>query len=234
MHDPREHGTFSIVACDPERTFWGVAVTTMPPSVGAVVPWARWRTGAIATQAYSNYQYGPAGLALLDRGLAAEDVVRRLTRSDSGRESRQLGIVDRRGNAAAWTGKKCLSHALHVTGEGFSCQGNILASDEVIHAMARAFETSRGSLGARMMGALRAGLAHGGDRRGHQSAAMLVAHRERWMKPIWSDHWVDLRVDRSKRPVQELARLLAADERETRRFLAQRERERRARRARRG
>ena len=222
MYGKWEYGTFSIAACDPERRFWGVAVTTKPTSVGAIVPWAEWRVGAIATQAMSNYFYGPRGLDLLRRGLAADEVVRRLTRADPKRDHRQLGVVDRRGRAAAWTGSKCLEHALHQTGEGYTCQGNILASASVVPAMAKAFESARGSLGSRMLRALKAGAREGGDRRGIESSALIVVHREPWYQSSWSDYWTNLRVDRDRRPLQELDRLLRLDEAETRRFLAQR------------
>lgn len=232
MRDPREHGTFSIVACDPDLAYWGVAVATKPPSVGALVPWAEWKVGAVATQANVNYFFGPRGIDLLRKGLGAEEVVRRLTRSDPGRDHRQLGVVDRRGTSSAWTGKKCLSHALHVTGHGFSCQGNLLAADEVVPAMAKAFESSRGSLASRMMKALDAGAAQGGDRRGMESAAVLVSHRERWFPEHYPSFWVNLRVDRSRRPVRDLGRLVTIDEAETRKFLAGRAREARRRRGR--
>jgi uncharacterized Ntn-hydrolase superfamily protein len=222
MYGRWEHGTFSIVACDEARRFWGVAVATKPASVGAVVPWAEWRTGAIATQAMSNYYYGPRGLDLLRRGAAAEEVVRQLTRADGQREHRQLAVVDRRGRVAAWTGAKCVDHALHQTGDGYSCQGNMLASASVVPAMATAFEASRGTLGSRLLRALEAGAREGGDRRGTESAALVVVHRELWFSKSWSDRWVDLRVDRHRRPIPELGRLLRADEAETRRFLAQR------------
>ncbi len=222
MYGKWEHGTFSIVACDAERGFWGVAVSTKPASVGAVVPWAEWRTGAIATQAMSNYFYGPQGLALLRKGLSAEEVVGRLTRADAQREHRQLGVVDRRGRSAAWTGKKCIEHALHQTGEGYSCQGNMLASDTVVPAMAKAFESTRGTLGSRMLNALKAGAREGGDKRGMESAAMLVVRHESWFDPAWSDNWVNLRIDRDPQPIQKLERLLRKDEAETKQFLAQR------------
>jgi uncharacterized Ntn-hydrolase superfamily protein len=228
MYGKWDHGTFSIVACDPDRAFWGVAVSTKPASVGATVSWAEWRVGAVATQAMSNYYYGPDGLALLRRGLSAEEVVSRLTRADAKRAHRQLAVLDRRGRVAAWTGPKCLDHALHLTGEGFSCQGNMLASAEVVPAMARAFESARGTLGSRLLKALEAGAAEGGDRRGIESAALVVVHREPWFDRSWSDRWVDLRVDRHARPLRELARLVRADEAETRRYLAQRARAARA------
>jgi len=232
MRDPREHGTFSIVACDPDRAYWGVAVATKPPSVGALVPWADWKVGAVATQAMVNYYFGPRGIELLRRGLGAEEVVRRLTRSDPGREHRQLGVVDRRGGSAAWTGSKCISHALHVTGDGFSCQGNLLAADEVVPAMATAFESSHGTLAARMMKALEAVAREGGDQRGMESAALLVVHRERWLPKIYPSFWVNLRVDRSRHPIRDLARLVRVDEAETRKFLAARARQAKRRRAR--
>lgn len=222
MYGRGEHGTFSIVACDPDREFWGVAVSTKPMSVGAVVPWASWRTGALATQADTNYQFGPLGLAALRKGLSAEQVVRKLTTADPKRDHRQLGVVDARGRAAAWTGAKCLDWAGHVAGDGFSCQGNILANDRVVPAMVRAFEAKRGSLAQRMHGALVAGARAGGDRRGMESAALLVVHREAWFDKAWSDRWVDLRVDQHARPVVEIGRVLRLDEATTRRFLASR------------
>jgi uncharacterized Ntn-hydrolase superfamily protein len=224
MYGKWDHGTFSIVACDADRKFWGVAVATKPTSVGAVVPWAEWRIGAIATQANTNYYYGPRGLDLLRKGCSADEVVRRLTRTDDRRERRQLAVVDRRGRAAAWTGSKCLEHALHQTGNGYSCQGNILASATVVPAMAKAFESARGTLASRMLRALKAGAREGGDRRGLGSAALIVVHREPWFQAGWADHWTNLRVDRHRRPIGELERLLRLDEAETRRFLAQRAR----------
>ena len=138
-------GTFSLVACDAELGQWGVVVATKPTAVGAVVPWAEWRVGAIATQADTNQWYGPRGLAALRQGLPAPEVVRRLTRSDPGRVRRQLGVVDRRGRAAAWTGSKCQDWAGHHVGEGFTCQGNLLANETVVPAIAREFERTRGA-----------------------------------------------------------------------------------------
>jgi uncharacterized Ntn-hydrolase superfamily protein len=221
MRDPRVPGTFSIVACDPDRSFWGVAVATFPPAVGAICPWGEWKVGALTTQAWSNYYYGPRGLDLLRKGLDAETVVRRLTRADPGREKRQLGVVDRKGRAAAWTGAKCSEHALHQIGDGYTVQGNLLAAASVVPAMATAFESARGSLAQRMMRALVAGAAQGGDRRGLSSCAILVVHRERGMPSHVPDHWVNLRVDRSRRPLADMEKLLRADEAGTRRFLAE-------------
>lgn len=132
MYGRDEYGTFSVVASDVDHGFWGVAVSTMPMAVGAVAPWAEWRVGAVATQAWSNYSYGPKGLALLRKGVSAEQVVARLPRADPDRDRRQLGVVDRRGRAAAWSGSKCMDSAIDVIGEGFACQGNIVASDAVV------------------------------------------------------------------------------------------------------
>jgi len=232
MYGRGDHGTFSLVACDPERRFWGVAVSTKPMSVGAIVPWASWKVGALATQANSNYQYGPLGIEALHKGLSADEVVRKLTRGDPKRDQRQLGVVDARGRAAAWTGSKCLDWAGHVTGDGFTCQGNILANDRVVPAMVRAFESKRGSLAQRLYAALVAGARAGGDRRGMESSAILVVHREPWFDRAWSDRWVDLRVDQHPRPVAEIGRILRRDEAATRRFLASREARLRRRRAR--
>lgn len=222
MYGRAEYGTFSLVACDAEREYWGVVVATKPRSVGSIVPWAEWPVGAIATQAEANYHFGPRGLALLRRGQSADEVVHRLTRADSKRERRQLAVVDARGRAATWTGTKCREWAGHVAGEGYSCQGNILANERVVPSMARAFERSRGTLAHRLYQALTAGERAGGDRRGMESAAILVVHRERWFDPAWSDRWVDLRVDQHSDPVAELGRILRTEERSTRRFLAAR------------
>lgn len=200
--------TFSVVAADLERNEWGVAVQSKFVAVGSVVPWAAAKVGAIATQALANAKYGPDGLALLKRGLSAEEVVHKLTLSDQGRDERQLGVVDAKGRAAAYTGKKCMEWAGHVVGEGFSCQGNILLAPEVVQAMAHAMESTPGDLADRMFAALGAGQKMGGDRRGQQSAAMLV------VKPGGSyggtiDRYIDVRVDDSPTPIEELKRVFA-------------------------
>jgi len=222
MYGRPEHGTFSLVACDSERRFWGVVVATKPTCVGAVDPWALWPAGAIATQAQTNYHYGPRGLVLLRRGLSAAEVVRRLTAADPKRDHRQLGVVDARGRAAAWTGSKCMDWAGHVTGDGFTCEGNILTSERVVPAMVKAFEQARGTLAHRLYTALVSGERAGGDRRGMESAALIVVRRERWFDAAWSDRWVDLRVDQHAHPVAELGRILQKEEASTRRFLAAR------------
>ncbi|HEY8416307.1 MAG TPA: DUF1028 domain-containing protein [Thermaerobacter sp.] len=202
--------TFSIVAADPEEGLWGVGVQSKFLAVGAVVPWAEAGVGAMATQAWANVAYGPEGLELLRRGLPAEEVVRRLVEADPGRDHRQLGVVDARGRAAAYTGKACFEWSGHRVGDGYACQGNILAGPGVVDAMARAYEEARERgqpLEDRLIAALRAAQAAGGDRRGQQSAALLV------VKPKggyggFNDRWLDLRVDDHPQPIEELARLV--------------------------
>ncbi len=199
-------GTFSIVAHDPERGEWGVAVQSRFISVGAVVPWARAPVGALATQAFANVGYGPEGLRLLAEGVGAEEVVRRLTAADPKRDHRQIGVVDAKGRAAAFTGKSCLDWAGHEVGPGFACQGNILFGAGVVSAMARGFETTPGDLPERLLAALAAGQREGGDRRGMQSAAMLIV-RVGGGYDAGSDRWVDIRVDDHPSPIEELKRV---------------------------
>src|SRR6476659_7471068 len=138
--------TYSIVACDLDAAQWGVATQSKFLAVGSVVPWAAAEVGAIATQSYANPQYGPDGLALLRQGLGAEEVVRRLTEADEGREQRQLGVVDAHGHAATFTGSECHDWAGGRTGEGYAAQGNILVSGETVDALAETFEASKGAL----------------------------------------------------------------------------------------
>ena len=203
---PARFGTFSIVACDLSRGEWGVAVQSKFISVGSVVPWGRARVGAIATQAFANVRYGPEGLALLEKGRSAEEVVRSLTDADDRRDDRQLGVVDARGRSAAWTGSKCLNWAGHQVGEGYACQGNILFAPEVVTAMARTFESTPGDLPERLLASLASGQREGGDRRGLQSAAMLVL-REKGGYDEGSDRWIDVRVDDHPSPIEELRRV---------------------------
>lgn len=184
-----------------------MAVQSKFLAVGAVVPWAQADVGAIATQAYANPSYGPEGLNLLRSGLSAEEVVQRLTQADEGREHRQLGIVDAQGRAAAFTGRECYDWAGHVVGPGYACQGNILAGERVVQAMAEAFEGAKGPLAERLIEALRAGQAAGGDARGQQSAALLIV-KEKGGYAGLTDRWIDLRVDDHPEPIEELARLL--------------------------
>ncbi len=199
-------GTFSIVAGDPASGVWGIAVQSRFISVGSVVPWAEAGSGAIATQASANTRYGPEGLALLRQGLDAGEVVRRLSEADRGRDDRQFGVVDRAGHAAAFTGKKCMEWAGHEVGDGFTCQGNILFGPAVVRAMARAYEATPGDLIDRLLAALTAGQREGGDRRGMQSAALLVVKSGAGYGG-GNDRWVDLRVDDHPSPIEELKRV---------------------------
>jgi uncharacterized Ntn-hydrolase superfamily protein len=200
--------TFSIAAWDPnsQPEEWGVAVASKFLAVGAAVPWARAGAGAVATQALANLAYGPEGLELLASGSSADEVVHKLTGADDDREHRQLGVVDARGGAASYTGSECFDWAGGRTGEGYCCQGNILTGADVVDRMAEAFERSEGELTVRLLAALRAGDDAGGDRRGRQSAAVLVV-REGGGYGGGIDTVVDLRVEDHAAPVTELERL---------------------------
>jgi len=199
--------TFSIAACDLEAKQWGVAVQSKFLAVGSVVPWAEPEAGAIATQAYANPSYGPKGLELLREGLSASEVVERLTGEDDDRDGRQLGVVDASGAAAAWTGSSCLDWAGHRTGQCYSAQGNILISGATVDALAETFEASTGRpLAERLLEALAAAQAAGGDSRGQQSAALLVVQRKGGYAAL-SDVLVDLRVDDHEQPIDELGRV---------------------------
>jgi uncharacterized Ntn-hydrolase superfamily protein len=203
--------TYSIVACDGEQ--WGVAVQSKFLAVGSVVPWAEPHVGAVATQAYANPRYGPRGLELLAQGLDAEQVVARLVAEDEGRDERQIGIVDAAGGSAAWTGPACPDWAGHRTGAGYAAQGNILTGRETVDALAETFEGSAArSLAERLLDCLAAAQAAGGDRRGQQSASLLVVERDGGYAKL-SDSLVDLRVDDHERPVEELRRLHALHDR---------------------
>ena len=199
--------TYSIVACDLEAKQWGVAVQSKFLAVGSVVPWAEPGVGAIATQAYANPSYGPTGLALLREGLGASEVVERLTSEDEGRDERQLGVVDGQGAAASWTGPGCNEWAGHRTGPGYAAQGNILVGEETVGALASTFEgNTQLSLAQRLIECLAAAQAAGGDRRGQQSASLLVVQRDGGYAGL-SDVLVDLRVDDHERPIEELRRI---------------------------
>lgn len=202
--------TFSIVARDPKTGELGIGVQSKFLAVGSAVPWARADVGAVATQAWANVSYGPRGLALLEEGLTASEAVERLIAEDEGREHRQLGIVDRHGNAAAYTGAQCMHWAGHHVGDGYTCQGNILVSEETVSAMARAYEGSAHlpHLADRLVAALAAAQAAGGDSRGKQSAALYVV-RAGGGYAGFNDRLVDLRADDHPEPIEELSRLLA-------------------------
>ncbi len=202
---PPRFGTFSIVAHEASSGTWAVAVQSKFISVGSVVPFAEVGAGAVATQALANVAYGPDGLALLRTGLSAEEVVSKLTSADPERDHRQLGVVDAKGRAAAFTGSKCMDWAGHEVGDGFACQGNILFGPAVVRAMARTFEGSRGDILDRLLAALAAGQREGGDKRGMQSAALLAVKKGGGYGG--TDRWVDLRVDDHPSPSEELRRV---------------------------
>jgi uncharacterized Ntn-hydrolase superfamily protein len=199
--------TYSICACDLEARQWGVAVQSKFLAVGSIVPWAEPLVGAIATQSYANPRYGPDGLALLRQGASAEEVVERLTAADDLRAERQLGVVDAHGRGAAYTGDECNEWAGSRTGASYAAQGNILVSAETVDALGETFEATAGNpLAERLLDCLDAAQAAGGDRRGQQSAALLVVGPEQGYAGL-SDVFVDLRVDDHTRPLEELRRI---------------------------
>ncbi len=200
--------TFSIVGFDPATNEWGVAVQSKFVAVGAVCPWAKAGVGAIATQSYANTNFGPQGLKLLAEGKNAQEVMEILLASDPGREKRQVGIVDSRGNAATFTGAECHDWAGGITGQHYAAQGNILVSEETVQALADTFVSSTGSLAERLLEALAAGQAAGGDSRGKQSAALLIV-QEGAGYGGFNDVKVDLRVDDHEQPITELKRVYA-------------------------
>jgi len=199
--------TFSIVAFDPETGDLGVAVQSKFFAVGRVVPFAAAGVGAVATQSYANTTYGPRGLEMLRDGRSPAAVVEALLADDDGRAQRQVGIVDATGSAANFTGDACLSWAGGRSGANYAAQGNILAGPQVVDAMASTFESADGDLASRLLVALAAGQAAGGDARGRQSAALLVV-REGAGYGGYDDRYIDLRVEDHERPIEELSRLL--------------------------
>ena len=204
--------TYSIVACDLAAGQWGVAVQSKFLAVGSVVPWAEPHAGAIATQSYANPRYGPDGLALLREGRTAEEVVEALTAADEGRDERQVGVVDGAGRAATYTGTACHEWAGGRTGDGYAAQGNILVSAATVDALAATFESnSHLELAERLIECLAAAQAAGGDRRGQQSASLLVVEKDAGYAKL-SDTIVDLRVDDHERPITELNRLYSLHE----------------------
>jgi uncharacterized Ntn-hydrolase superfamily protein len=214
-------GTFSIIAFDPATNEFGVGVQSRAFGAGAAVPYAKAGVGAVATQASANRTYGPKAIALLEQGLSPEEIVKKITDEDEGRDTRQVAVIDAKGRSAVYTGKNVIDrnnnpkdpvhfggYAGHVTGKNFSVQGNTLASVEVVKAMAAAYEAGKGSMAERLMDALDAGQSKGGDTRGMQSAGLLV------VKPLdpksngTVERIVDVRVDDSENPFKELRRLL--------------------------
>lgn len=199
--------TYSIVARDPKTGQLGVAVQSHYFQVGPVVPWALAGVGAVATQSLVNIAYGPLGLELMQAGYTAEQAVRAVTNGDEHADLRQVAMVDAAGNVAAYTGARCIPAAGHKTGAGYSCQANLMERHTVWGAMATAFENTNGPLAERLLAALDAAEAEGGDIRGRQSSAMLVVAAQSTGKP-WIDRQVDLRVEDGDEPLQELRRLL--------------------------
>lgn len=198
--------TFSIVAVDPVAEECGVAVASKFLAVGSAVPWARAGVGAIATQSNANTTYGPRGLDLLERGMDPASVIDRLTSEDPGAASRQLGVVDLRGRSATFSGGECFAWYGGKTAENVAVQGNILVGEETVGSMFKTFQSTSGTLASRLLAALAAGERAGGDRRGKQSAALLV------VKPNggyggFNDRYLDLRVDDHPNPVDELIRI---------------------------
>lgn len=199
--------TYSIVAYDPVTGDMGVAVQSHWFSVGTVVSWGEAGVGVVATQSFANVSFGPRALELLKQGKTPQEVIDELISTDEGRDFRQLAVLDAKGNAASFTGKKCIQPAGNIVGEGFSVQANLMANDKVWPAMAEAFKNSTGPLAERMLIALEAAENAGGDIRGRQSAALLVVRGKSTGK-VWEDRLVDLRVDDNPEPLVELRRLL--------------------------
>jgi uncharacterized Ntn-hydrolase superfamily protein len=205
---PPRPSTFSIVAADPEAGEVGVCVASRFFAVGTVVPFAKAGVGAVATQSFANTSYGPRGLELLERGVSAEEVVKVLTRADDGREQRQLGVVTASGDSATYSGSKCNAWAGGRHGPNYAVQGNILTGEPVVAAMEKAFLESKGKpLAERLYGAIVAGDAAGGDSRGRQSIALVVA-RDKGGYGGFTDRAIDLRVDDHADPIGEMGRLL--------------------------
>ncbi|MCG8456240.1 MAG: DUF1028 domain-containing protein [Holophagales bacterium] len=209
----RPVSTYSIVALDAETGELGVAVQGHWFQVGAVVPWARSGVGAVATQSFVEVSYGPEGLELMAEGKSAQEALDALVAADPQRDVRQVAMVDAQGRVAVWTGPKCIAAAGHAVGEGYSVQANLMDRPTVWRAMARAYEGATGGLAERLLVALEAAEAEGGDLRGKQSAAILVvrAPGEEGLEP-WQERVVDLRVADHPEPLVELRRLFGLHE----------------------
>jgi uncharacterized Ntn-hydrolase superfamily protein len=199
--------TYSIVARDTVTGEMGVAVQSHWFSVGSIVTWGKAGVGVVATQSFVNPSFGPRGLSLLENGLSPKMAVENLLALDKGREVRQLAILNVHGNVDAFTGKNCIEAAGHIVGNNFSVQANLMDKNTVWSAMAKAFKNSKGSLAERMLIAMEAAQAEGGDIRGKQSAAILVV-KAKSTGNSWEDRVVDLRVEDHKNPIQEMRRLL--------------------------
>jgi len=213
--------TFSIIVFDPATKDFGVAVQSRAFGAGAAVPYAKAGVGAVATQASANRQYGPKAIALLEQGLSPAEVVKKITDEDSGRDTRQVGVIDAAGRSAVYTGKRVIErnfdkndpvhfggYAGHIAGPNFSVQGNTLKSEEVLKAMAAAYEHGKGTMADRLMDALDAGQSKGGDTRGMQSGGILVVRPLPPNSDSTVERIVDIRVDDAPNPFTELRRLL--------------------------
>lgn len=208
--DPPLVHTFSIIAVDSATGEIGAAVQSHWFSVGSLVIWAEAGVGAVATQSFVNASLGPKGLALMKAGKSPREALEKLLAEDPGREFRQVAFIDAKGNTAARTGKKCIPEAGHCNGQYYSVQANLMLRNSVWPAMERAFMHSSGPLAERLISALEAGQAQGGDIRGQQSAAILVVSGNATGN-IWEDRLIDLRVEDNPKPVKELKRLLTVD-----------------------
>ncbi len=205
---PRLHpSTFSIVGRDPVNGDLGVAVQSKFLAVGSLVPWAQAGVGAVATQSFVNTAYGPEGLRLMAAGWTAPEALNQLLALDHDVTHRQVLLVDAAGRTAAHTGEVCFDWAGHIVGDNFACAGNILVSEATVQAMARTFQATEGPLAERLVAALAAGQAAGGDSRGQQSAALLVV-RTAGSYGGRGDRYIDLRVDDHPEPIVELERIL--------------------------
>jgi uncharacterized Ntn-hydrolase superfamily protein len=202
----QQPSTFSIVAYDSLTQELGVAVQSKYFSVGRVVPWAKGGVGAVATQANVNPSFGPKALAMLESGLSPDEILRAFAANDTLWDSRQFAAVDARGRAVTWTGPKCQTWAGGESGPGYACQGNILAGPAVVADMAKAYRAARGELAERLVTAMEAAQAAGGDKRGMQSAALIVV-RPSTTHPEYAQRYVDLRIEDHKNPIRELRRV---------------------------
>ncbi len=199
--------TYSIVGYDPNTDDLGVAVQSKFMCVGAIVPWARANVGAVATQSWINTTYGPNGLSLLESGMVPAQVIQKLTMNDEQKDDRQVGVINNKGEAAAFTGQACFEWAGHIIGENYSCQGNILISEETVQSMASAFENQPGDLADKLIAAVVAADQEGrGDVRGKQSASLLIV-REKGGYGGFNDRFIDIRVDEHPEPIKELERV---------------------------
>ena len=199
--------TYSIVAVDPETGEIGAAVQSHWYSVGSIVIWGEAGVGAVATQSFVNVSYGPRALELLKQGYTPEEAVEILTKYDDGRAFRQLGIVNAEGMSASYTGESCIADAGHIAKKNYAIQANMMLKNTVWGAMEKAFTKTRGPLAERLVAALEAAEAEGGDIRGKQSAAILVVNGKSTGK-IWEDRPIDLRIEDHPEPIKEIRRLL--------------------------